>query len=117
MNKKMQRVLGALFAMSLVAPVMAGNMNMQGKGMNMGGMQMSEEMKDKMARNKQQYILKIDELSDRIHAEKDPARKQKLMNEQLQLIKDHQEKKRQIKMKMMQKHHQKMMQQKQNMKM
>ena len=79
-----------------------------GQGMKMG-MGMSEEMKDKKARDKQQYILKIDDLSDRIQAEKNSAKKQALMDEQLQLIKDHQEKKRAMKKEMMKKHHQKMM--------
>ncbi|HIL79081.1 MAG: hypothetical protein ABGX71_10920 [Methyloprofundus sp.] len=86
-------------------------MNMQSgntSGQSMG-MKMSAEMKDKMARNKQKYILQIDALSDRINDEKNAKKKQALMDEQLQLIKDHQEKKRHMKKKMMQKHHQKMM--------
>lgn len=82
------------------------------KNMNMG---MSEEMKDKQARARQQYILKIDNLSDRIGAEKNTKKKQALMDEQLQLIKDHQEKKRQMKKKMMKKHHKKMMDKKKPM--
>jgi len=85
------------------------------QGMDM--MEMSEEMKDKQARAQQQYILKIDDLSDRIGAEQNPAKKQALMDEQLQLIKDHQEKKRAMKKKMMKKHHQKMMNMKKPMKM
>lgn len=98
-------------------------MNMQtgqssGSSMNMGkGMEMSEEMKDKQARNKQKYILKINDLSDRIQDEKNAKKKQKLMDEQLQVIKDHQEKKRQMKKKMMQKHMKKMMNKKKSMKM
>ena len=95
-------------------------MNMQkgqssGQGMNM--MEMSEEMKDKQARDKQIYILKIDDLSDRIQDEKNSKKKQALMDEQLQIIKDHQEKKRQMKKKMMQKHHMKMMNKKKSMNM
>ena len=90
-------------------------MNMQ-KDQGMG-MEMSAEMKDKMARKKQIYILKINDLSDRIQDEKNTKKKQALMDEQLQLIKDHQEKKRQMKKKMMQKHHQKMMNKKDGMKM
>ena len=81
------------------------------------GMEMSEEMKDKKARNKQIYILKINDLSDRIQDEKDSKKKQALMDEQLQLIKDHQEKKRMMKKKMMQKHHMKMMNKKKSMNM
>jgi hypothetical protein len=38
--------------------------NTSGQGM---GMEMSAEMKDKMAKNKQKYILKIDALSDQIN--------------------------------------------------
>jgi len=81
-------------------------MNMQtgqssGQGMSMG---MSEDMKDKQARKKQKYILKINDLSDRIQDEKNSKKKQALMDEQLQVIKDHQEKKRQMKKKMMKKH-------------
>ena len=84
------------------------------QSMDMG---MSEEMKDKQAREKQQYILKIDDLSDRIGDEKDAKKKQALMDEQLQLIRSHQDKHREMKKKMMKKHHQKMMGRKQNMKM
>jgi len=79
------------------------------KGM-MGGMGMSEEMKDKKARKKQVYILKRDELSDQIRDERNAAKKQVLMDEQLQLIKEHDEMKRAMKMKMMKK----MMMKKQN---
>jgi hypothetical protein len=50
------------------------------------GMEMSAEMKDKMAKNKQKYILKIDVLSDQINDEKNAKKKQALMDEQLQLI-------------------------------
>ncbi len=77
---------------------------------------MSEEMKDKQARDKQIYILKIDALSDQIQDEKNSKKKQALMDEQLQLIKDHQEKKRMMKMKMMKKH-MKMMNKKKSMNM
>ena len=94
-------------------------MNMkQGKSSEQGmGMGMSEEMKDKQAQDKQKYILKIDDLSDRIGAEQNAKKKQALMDEQLQLIKDHQEKHRQMKKKMMKKHHQKMMEKKKSMNM
>ena len=98
-------------------------MNMQkgqssGQGMNKSmDMGMSEEMKDKQARGKQEYILKRDELSDQIRAEKKSNKKQALMDEQLQLIKNYQEKKRKMKKMMMKKHHQKMMNQKKSMNM
>lgn len=62
---------------------------------------MSEEMKDKQAREKQIYILKIDDLSSRILAEKNLKMKQILMDEHLQLIKKHQEKKHKMKQLMM----------------
>ena len=88
--------------------------NTSGQGM---GMEMSAEMKDKMARNKQKYILQIDALSDRINDEKNAKKKQELMDEQLKLIGDHMEKKQQMKKKMMKKHHQKMMNKKDGMKM
>ncbi|MCF7972150.1 MAG: hypothetical protein K9L22_13420 [Methylococcaceae bacterium] len=76
------------------------------KGMDMG---MSEEMKDMQAQVIQKYLLQRDELSDQIRDEQDAAKKQALMAEQLQLIKEHEELKRTMKKKMMEKHHQKMM--------
>lgn len=80
-------------------------MNMRhGKSSGQGmGMEMSAEMKDKMARKKQAYILKINDLSDRIQIEKNSKKKQALMGKQLQLIKHHQKKKYQMKKKMMRK--------------
>lgn len=105
------------FSLSIVAQEKPMNMQ-QGTSSGQGmGMAMTDEMKAKMARDKQQYILKIDKLSDQIQDEKDAKKKQKLMDEQLQLIKDHQEKKRQMKKMMMQKHHQKMMNKQSNMQM
>ncbi|MCK5761491.1 MAG: hypothetical protein KAH16_01185 [Candidatus Izimaplasma sp.] len=80
------------------------------QGMGMG---MSDAMKDKMAKDKQQYILKVNDLSDRIQDEKSASKKQKLMDEQLVIIKAHQEKKRQMKKMMMKK----MMMKKSSMKM
>lgn len=65
-------------------------------------LQISEQMEDKQARDKQMYILKIDDLSDRIWAEKNLKLKQMLMEEQLQLIKKHLKKKRMMKKMMMQ---------------
>ena len=112
-----------LSAASMSAVAEEKPMNMQsgqsaGQGMNKGmNMGMSEEMKDKQARAKQQYILKRDELSDQIRDEKNAKKKQALMDEQLQLIKDHQEKKRMMKKKMMKKHMNKMMNKKKSMNM
>ena len=88
----------------------------QEKPMKMG-MEMSEEMKDKMARKKQIYILKVDALSDQIQDEKNAQKKQALMDEQLKLIRAHQDKKRHMKKMMMQKHMQKMMNKKKGMNM
>jgi len=76
------------------------------QGMKMG---MSQEMKDKQAIAIQQYILKRDELSDQIRDKKNGQKKQALMDKQLQLIKEAEEKKRAMKRRMMKKHHQKMM--------
>ncbi len=84
------------------------------KNMDMG---MSEEMKDKKARERQIYILKIDDLSARIWAEKNLKMKQILMDEQLQVIKKHQEKRRKMKKMMMMQHHKKMMNKKKAMNM
>ncbi|NOQ63745.1 MAG: hypothetical protein GQ582_04470 [Methyloprofundus sp.] len=90
----------------------------QGKGMKgMKGMGMSDEMKDKQARNEQTYILARDELSDQIRDTKSTSKKQKLMDEQLVLIKEFQEKKRQMKKKMMKKRMKMMMQKNKSMKM
>ncbi len=83
--------------------------------MNMSGM--SEEMKDKQARKKQHYILQVDALSSKIRSERNAKKKQKLMDEQLQIIRDHQDAKRQMKKKMMKKHMQKMMNKKKSMQM
>ena len=102
-----------LFAVSFSMPGFAEDKPMK-MDMDMG---MSEEMKDKQARDKQLYILRIDVLSDQIQDEKNPAKKEALMAEQLKLIKDHQEKKRQMKKMMMKKHHQKMMDKKKSMNM
>lgn len=108
-----------LSAASITAFAKDKPMNMQqekssGQGM---GMEMSGAMKNKMARKKQLYILKINDLSDRIQNERNTKKKQALMDEQLQVIKDHQDKKHQMKKKMMQKHYQKMMEKKGGMKM
>jgi hypothetical protein len=114
-------LLSAIGTMSVFAQDKPMNMQQSkssGQAMNKSmGMEMSEEMKDKQARDKQIYILKIDDLSDRIGDAKNPKKKQALMDEQLQLIKDHQEKKRAMKKMMMKKHHQKMMDKQKSMNM
>ena len=114
-------LLSAIGTMSVFAQDKPMNMQQgksSGQAMNKSmDMGMSEEMKDKQARDKQIYILRIDVLSDRIGAEKNPKKKQALMDEQLQLIKDHQEKKRAMKKMMMKKHHQKMMNKQKSMNM
>ena len=114
-------LLSAIGTMSVFAQDKPMNMQQNkssGQAMNKSmGMEMSEEMKDKQARDKQIYILKINDLSDRIGDEKNPKKKQALMDEQLQLIKDHQEKKRAMKKMMMKKHYQKMMNKQKSMNM
>ncbi|WP_428354336.1 hypothetical protein [Methyloprofundus sp.] len=118
MNKIVRSIaILVLSAASLSAFAKDKPMNMQHEKPQGKGMEMSEQMLDKMAKKKQQYILKIDELSDRIQDEKDAKKKQALMDEQLQLIKGHMKKKRDMKKKMMNKHHQKMMNKKDDMKM
>ncbi|MDF1583292.1 MAG: hypothetical protein RQ733_02340 [Methyloprofundus sp.] len=106
-------LLSATASLSVYAQYKPMNIN-AGKGsdkpmnnnMDMG---MSEAMKDRQAQTIQTYILQRDELSDQIRDEQDTAKKQALMAEQLQLIKEHEELKRTMKKKMMKKHHEKMM--------
>lgn len=88
------------FAKELPKNMQSGKSSEQDMKMGMG---MSEEMKDKKARNEQIYILKINALSDQIQDEKSAKKKQALMDEQLQLIKEHQAKKRKMMKKMMKK--------------
>lgn len=57
------------------------------KGMEMGGM--TEEQKDKHLRSMQEHMLKMHDLSNQILAEKDPAKKEQLKTQQLQLMKAH----------------------------
>ncbi len=106
-------LLSATASLSVYAQEKPMNMNADkgsnepmNKSMDMG---MSEEMKDMHAQTIQKYILQRDELSDQIRDEQNAQKKQALMAEQLQLIKDYEETKRAMKMQMMQKHHQKMM--------
>jgi hypothetical protein len=73
-------------------------MPMKGMGMGMhqgmggmGGMMsgMSEEQKDKHMQSMQEHMLKMHDLSNQILAEKDPAKKDVLKKQQLQLMKAH----------------------------
>ncbi|MGZ5620155.1 MAG: hypothetical protein ACXWFG_04750 [Methylobacter sp.] len=61
-------------------------MGMQGMGM-MGGM--TEEQKTEHMRNMQEHMLKMHDLSNQILSEKDPAKKETLKNQQLELMKAH----------------------------
>jgi hypothetical protein len=77
----------------------------QGMGM-MGGM--TVEQKDQHLRAMQEHMLKMHELSNQILAETDPAKKEQLKNQQLQLMKAQQEQRKT--------HRQQMQQQSQQMK-
>lgn len=54
----------------------------------MGGM-MSEELRERHLRQRQEYLLKIHELSNQILAAKDEKERERLKAEQLQLMKEH----------------------------
>jgi C4-type Zn-finger protein len=69
-----------------------------------GKMQMDADKMDKHMRNKQEHHLLMHDYSNRILAEQDPAKKQKLKNEQLELMKAHHMQMMQHKMKMKQMH-------------
>lgn len=63
---------------------------MGGMGGMMGGMgNMSEQERDQHLRMKQEHMLKLHDLSNRILAETDPKKKEALKNEQLELMKAH----------------------------
>ncbi|MGZ8227968.1 MAG: hypothetical protein ACXWT3_15235 [Methylococcaceae bacterium] len=64
--------------------------SMQGAGGMMGGM--NEEQSEQHLRAMQEYSLKVHDLSNQILAEKDPAKKEQLKNQQLELMKSHREK-------------------------
>ena len=69
----------------------AGTMKMQGgmgkhQGMGMMG-NMTEQEKEQHLRTMQEHMLKMHELSNKILAETNPAKKEELKNEQLQLMK------------------------------
>ena len=74
-----------------VAEPMQPGMDMnQGMGMGaIGGM--TVEQKDQHMRAMQEHMLMMHDLSNQILAETDPAKKEQLKNQQLQLMKTHQE--------------------------
>lgn len=87
--------LSSLAAESKAAPESMPGMAMpQGKGMGMGmgmGMMggMSEEQLDQHLRNQQEHLLMMHDLSNQILNEKDPAKKEQLKKQQLELMKAH----------------------------
>lgn len=70
------------------APEPPKNMPMH-QGMGMMGGAMTEEQKDQHMRAMQEHMLAMHDLSNQILAEKDPAKKEQLKNQQLQLMKAH----------------------------
>ena len=79
----------------------------QGMGMGMMG-GMTVEQKDQHLRAMQEHMLKMHDLSNQILAETDPAKKEQLKNQQLQLMKAQQEQRKT--------HRQQMKEQRQQMK-
>ena len=74
------------------------------KGMGaMGGMGMTEEQKNQHLKAMQESMLQMHQLSNEILAEKDPVKKQKLKDQQLELMKAHHEQMMQHRMHMKQK--------------
>jgi hypothetical protein len=60
------------------------------QGMSMGMMGgMTEEQKTEHMRSMQEHMLKMHDLSNQILSEKDPAKKESLKNQQLELMKAH----------------------------
>ncbi|MGR8941425.1 MAG: hypothetical protein ACU83P_07525, partial [Gammaproteobacteria bacterium] len=81
----------------------------KGKGMGMqhgkgamGGM--TEEQKEQHLKMMQEHMLQMHDLSNRILAETDPAKKEQLKTEQLQLMKAHHQKEMMHRMERMQQH-------------
>jgi hypothetical protein len=98
--------LPAAHAEQTATPPAAGGHKMEGMGNmggmdNMGGMMMSDDR----LKMKQEHLLKMHELSNKIMATTDAKEKDRLKAEQLQLMKDH-EKQHHM---MMQQHMQEMM--------
>lgn len=69
-------------------PMQQGMGMHQGMGMGMMG-GMTEEQKDQHLRAMQEHMLMMHDLSNQILAEKDPAKKEQLKNQQIQLMKTH----------------------------
>ena len=93
------------FAEDQMKPMKHGGASMKG----MMGMMMdkTEEQKDAHMRKMQVHMLQMHDLSNRILAESDAAKKQALKDEQVQLMKDHMKKMMAKHKEMMKKHHQK----------
>ncbi len=68
-----------------------------------GMMKMSPEMMEQKLRAMQTHMLQMHDYSDRILNEKDPAKKQQLKDEQLELMKAHHQKMMKMHRMMMQK--------------
>jgi hypothetical protein len=66
-------------------------MEMQHKGMGMGGMMggMTEAEQDQHMKAMQEHMLMMHDLSNQILTEKDPTKKQQLKNQQFELMKAH----------------------------
>ncbi|MGR8981150.1 MAG: hypothetical protein ACU84H_13795 [Gammaproteobacteria bacterium] len=83
-----------------------GKQQGMGMGMGMGGA-MTEEQKEQHLRAMQDHMLKMHDLSDKILAETNPAKKDELKNQQLQLMKEHHAKMMEHRMQKMQHRQQK----------
>ena len=75
---------------------------MKEMGMGMGGM--TEEQKNEHLRTMQEHMLQMHDLSNQILSEKDPAKKEALKNQQLELMKAHHAQKMQHRQQKMQEH-------------
>lgn len=76
----------------------------QGMGMMGGGM--TEEQKDQHMRSMQEHMLMMHDLSNQILAEKDPAKKESLKKQQLDLMKAHHAQMKEHRQQKMQEHKQ-----------
>lgn len=70
---------------------------------------MTDEQKKQHMRGMQAHMLKMHDYSNRILAEKDPEKAQKLKDEQLELMLAHKKQMKEHKKKMKEKHHKMMM--------
>jgi hypothetical protein len=80
-------------------PHASGGMGGMGPGMMGGGGMMSEEQMDQRIKMMQDHMLQMHEIMDKIQAATDPAEKEKLKQQQRDMIKQH-----------MKSHHQMMLQ-------